>query len=117
MAEGIAQRYGVSKSELLSPEAGDLAVRMALGETHIIAETKKALEEQGVDVGVLERLVPQTHCCAFVYGRLFRTLVSSGCSQGPAVFWWTRPCCSARQDHVDLSGMMDIILGQIVCLL
>ncbi|GAQ82968.1 hypothetical protein KFL_001300320, partial [Klebsormidium nitens] len=56
VAEGIAQRYGVSKSELLSPEAGDLAVRMALGETHIIAETKKALEEQGVDVGVLERM-------------------------------------------------------------
>lgn len=24
VAEGIAQRYGVSKSELLSPEAGDL---------------------------------------------------------------------------------------------
>lgn len=55
MAEGIAQKYGVSKSELLSPEAGDLAVRMALGETHIIAETKKALEQQGVDVSMLER--------------------------------------------------------------
>ena len=38
---------GVSKSELLDREAGDLAVRMALGETHVIAETKRALGEAG----------------------------------------------------------------------
>lgn len=39
---------GVSKSELLDREAGDLAVRMALGETHVIAETKRALGDAGV---------------------------------------------------------------------
>lgn len=38
---------GVSKSELLDREAGDLAVRMALGETHVIAETKRALGDAG----------------------------------------------------------------------
>lgn len=38
---------GVSKSELLDREAGDLAVRVALGETHVIAETKRALGEAG----------------------------------------------------------------------
>ncbi len=38
---------GVSKSELLDREAGDLAVRMALGETQVIAETKRALAEAG----------------------------------------------------------------------
>jgi hypothetical protein len=38
---------GVSKSELLDREAGDLAVRMALGETQVIAETKRALGEAG----------------------------------------------------------------------
>lgn len=38
---------GVSKSELLDREAGDMAVRMALGETHVIAETKRALGDAG----------------------------------------------------------------------
>ena len=32
----------------------DLPVRMALGETHIIALTKASLTEAGVDVGALE---------------------------------------------------------------
>jgi hypothetical protein len=38
---------GVSKAELLDSQAGDLAVRMALGETQVIAETKRALAEAG----------------------------------------------------------------------
>lgn len=56
VAENIARKYGLSKSDFLDPEAEDLAVRMALGETHIIAETKKALSEEGINVDVLEEL-------------------------------------------------------------
>ncbi|XP_057872015.2 uncharacterized protein LOC131078359 [Cryptomeria japonica] len=56
IAENVARKYGVSKSELLNPEADDLAVRMALGETHIIAETKKVLSDEGVNVDILEGL-------------------------------------------------------------
>ncbi len=34
--------------------AADLPVRMALGETHVIAMTKRSLGEAGVDVAALE---------------------------------------------------------------
>jgi multiple RNA-binding domain-containing protein 1 len=34
----------------------DLAVRIALGETHVIAETKKFLSRSGVNVAALEEL-------------------------------------------------------------
>ncbi|KAL6513380.1 hypothetical protein OROGR_020866 [Orobanche gracilis] len=56
VVENIAQIYGVSKSDLLDPEADDLAVRVALGETQVIAETKKALRNAGVNVESLEEL-------------------------------------------------------------
>ena len=56
VAENVARKYGVSKSDLLNPEADDLAIRMALGETHIIAETKKALSSEGVNIEILEDL-------------------------------------------------------------
>lgn len=52
--ENIARKFGVSKSDLLDREADDLAVRIALGETQVIAETKKALANAGVDVALLE---------------------------------------------------------------
>jgi multiple RNA-binding domain-containing protein 1 len=50
----VARQYGMSKSEFLDPSAEDLAVRMALGETHIIAETKRSLSDEGVNIEVLE---------------------------------------------------------------
>jgi multiple RNA-binding domain-containing protein 1 len=40
----VAQRLGVSKAELLDPEEGGEAVRLALAETNVIEETKKWLE-------------------------------------------------------------------------
>ncbi|PWZ33627.1 Aspartokinase 2, chloroplastic [Zea mays] len=43
VVENIARKNGINKSELLDREADDLAVRIALGETHVIAETKKFL--------------------------------------------------------------------------
>uniref|UniRef100_A0A0D3G078 RRM domain-containing protein n=1 Tax=Oryza barthii TaxID=65489 RepID=A0A0D3G078_9ORYZ len=56
VAENIARKNGISKSELLDREADDLAVRIALGETHVIAETKKYLSRSGVNVAALEEL-------------------------------------------------------------
>lgn len=44
----------MNKSDLLDPEADDLAVRVALGEAQVIAETKKALTNAGVDIESLE---------------------------------------------------------------
>lgn len=54
VAEAVAAHYGVSKAELLDREAADMAVRMALGETHVIAETKRQLGDAGASVDVLE---------------------------------------------------------------
>ncbi|KMS99233.1 hypothetical protein BVRB_2g046710 [Beta vulgaris subsp. vulgaris] len=56
IVENIARRFGISKSDFLDREADDLAVRIALGETQIIAETKKALTNAGVNVSSLEEL-------------------------------------------------------------
>ncbi|XP_060191677.1 uncharacterized protein LOC132621427 isoform X2 [Lycium barbarum] len=54
VVENIARKFGVSKSDLLDREADDLAVRIALGETQVIAETKKALAKSGVNIASLE---------------------------------------------------------------
>lgn len=54
VVENIARKFGVSKSDLLDKEVDDLAVRIALGETQIIQETKKALMKAGVNVTALE---------------------------------------------------------------
>ncbi|XP_072969704.1 multiple RNA-binding domain-containing protein 1 [Typha angustifolia] len=54
VVENIARKNGISKSELLDREADDLAVRIALGETHVIAETKKALSRAGVNFVALD---------------------------------------------------------------
>eukprot|EP00899_Mesostigma_viride_P003479 jgi/Mesvir1/13131/Mv06103-RA.1 len=55
VADAVAKLYGVSKAELLDPSASDVAVRLALGETHVIMETKRQLAEAGVNVVALER--------------------------------------------------------------
>ncbi|KAJ0980850.1 hypothetical protein J5N97_009105 [Dioscorea zingiberensis] len=57
VVENIARKHGISKSELLDREADDLAVRLALGETHVIAETKKALSNAGININALEESV------------------------------------------------------------
>ncbi|KAL8508685.1 hypothetical protein ACS0TY_019075 [Phlomoides rotata] len=54
VVENIARKFGVSKSELLDRESDDLAVKIALGETQVIAETKKALSNAGVNISSLE---------------------------------------------------------------
>ncbi|KNA18332.1 hypothetical protein SOVF_071790 [Spinacia oleracea] len=54
IVENTARKYGVGKSVFLDREADDVAVRIALGEIDIIAETKKALTKAGVNVASLE---------------------------------------------------------------
>ncbi|ORX98262.1 RNA-binding domain-containing protein [Basidiobolus meristosporus CBS 931.73] len=48
IADSIADRLNVAKSDILNPDADNLAVRMAMAETHIITETKDYLEEHGI---------------------------------------------------------------------
>ncbi|GFR48899.1 hypothetical protein Agub_g10847 [Astrephomene gubernaculifera] len=63
VADAVAAHFGLSKAQLLDPTsaaggggAGDsVAVRMALGEAQVIASTKQALAEAGVQVEALER--------------------------------------------------------------
>lgn len=57
VASSIASRLNISKSSILNPESPttSAAVKLALAETHVIVETKKFLEEQGVDLEALTR--------------------------------------------------------------
>jgi len=55
VAEAVAKGHSLSKGELLDHEgAQSMAVRLALGETHVIDQTKKMLRENGVNVAALE---------------------------------------------------------------
>ena len=46
----VAERMGISKSELLDPTSSDAAVKQAQAETHIISETKNYFASHGVDL-------------------------------------------------------------------
>ncbi|KAL7271909.1 Multiple RNA-binding domain-containing protein 1 [Rhizina undulata] len=51
----IADRLGVSKSELLDPTSSDAAVRQAHAETHVIQETKAYFKMNGMDLAAFEQ--------------------------------------------------------------
>ncbi|KAK4046365.1 Multiple RNA-binding domain-containing protein 1 [Microbotryomycetes sp. JL221] len=53
VVSSVASRLGISKAELLDPTSSDAAVRVALAETHVIAETRKYFEDEGVNVEAL----------------------------------------------------------------
>ena len=57
VASSIASRLKISKSDILNPESSTTspAVKLALAETHVVTETKKYLEEQGVDLKAFTR--------------------------------------------------------------
>ena len=55
VADAMSSKLDVKKSELLDHDSSNLAVRMALSEAHVIAETKKSLASQGVNVPALEK--------------------------------------------------------------
>lgn len=49
VANAIAEAHGASKEDVLvSNNGSSAAVRLALGETHIVATTRKYLEQEGV---------------------------------------------------------------------
>lgn len=55
VAHAMAAQFNVEKGELFDREnTGSLGVRMALGETNIIADTKKFLEREGVSLEALQ---------------------------------------------------------------
>lgn len=51
----IAERLGVSKSELLDPTSADAGVKQAIAETSIIQETKAYFKNNGVDLDAFKK--------------------------------------------------------------
>ena len=61
VAAAVSSRLGIEKTEFLDHEvSSSLAVRMALGETHVVSETKTQLLQDGVNVSVLENASKKT---------------------------------------------------------
>ncbi|KAF9432100.1 hypothetical protein BGZ76_011257, partial [Entomortierella beljakovae] len=50
IAASIADRLNVSKADILTPDADNMSVRLAVAETQIIMETKKFLQDEGINV-------------------------------------------------------------------
>lgn len=50
----VANRLGVSKSELLDPTSADAAIKQAIAETTVIQETKAFFSANGVDLGAFK---------------------------------------------------------------
>ena len=50
VVSSVADRLGLSKSEVLDPTSSDAAIKQAHAETHIIQETKAYFNQQGVDL-------------------------------------------------------------------
>ncbi|XVE51711.1 hypothetical protein DITRI_Ditri02bG0063100 [Diplodiscus trichospermus] len=74
VAESITRKYGVRVS-CLDQEADDLAVRIALGEAQVIAETKKALENAGVNISFLgEVAAGKTNGMNLPYGSSYQRM-------------------------------------------
>ena len=57
VADAIADKYAADKGDIFNPEGGDTtaAVRVALGETQLVAETREFMESQGVVLEVFEK--------------------------------------------------------------
>ncbi|KAL4447005.1 hypothetical protein ABPG74_014977 [Tetrahymena malaccensis] len=53
--ETVASRYNIKKSDILSPDAENAAVRIAHAETQIIAETKEWMLKQGLSLDFLNQ--------------------------------------------------------------
>lgn len=54
VADALAAKYHVSKSDILDRDSDNMAVRMALGEAQIVSDTKAYLEEEGVNKAAFE---------------------------------------------------------------
>ncbi|KAJ1553881.1 hypothetical protein HK405_006629, partial [Cladochytrium tenue] len=54
VVEAMARKLGVTKADILDPTSQNLAVRLAVAETDIIAETKDYLESEGLNLAAFE---------------------------------------------------------------
>jgi len=78
VAASVADRMGITKSDLLSADSSNAAVSLALAETHVIAETKKYFEDAGIVLESLSPKVPRSQTTILVknipYGTTVHTL-------------------------------------------
>ncbi|KAH6792624.1 nucleotide/nucleic acid binding protein, partial [Perilla frutescens var. hirtella] len=88
VTENIARKFGVSKSVVLDREAKDVAVRITLGESGVISETKKAFSRAGVNVAALELASGENNCLKRSRVILVKNL----------------PYCSSESDLADMFG-------------
>ena len=65
----MANKYGVDKSQLLDPESSQsLGVRLALGETEIVNETRDFLLENGVSLDSFSQVcLTRSGLASFLY--------------------------------------------------
>ena len=77
MAASVASRMGISKADLLNGDEGNPAVKLALAETHVIEETKKYFEEQGIVLDSLSPRVPRSQTTLLVKNIPFGTNVNT----------------------------------------
>ncbi len=67
MVASVAKQLGVSKSEVLDRNADSMAVQLALGETQVIAQTKKDLEVRLSTLFVVVFVFKSTRFTVLVY--------------------------------------------------
>lgn len=74
VADVIAKQYGTSKENVLNPHGdGSAAVRLALGETQIVANTRKFLEQEGVYLDAFNDVIISV-CFIFRFNKYFNFL-------------------------------------------
>ncbi|KAK4688469.1 multiple RNA-binding domain-containing protein 1, partial [Tremellales sp. Uapishka_1] len=88
VAASVADRMGISKSELLNGDTGNAAVKLALAETSVIEETKKYFEDEGIVIESLSLRVPRSQTTILVknipYGTTIHTLTDLFAPHGTA---------------------------------
>ncbi|TRY69821.1 hypothetical protein DNTS_000594 [Danionella cerebrum] len=71
VADAIAEKYNTTKSQVLDHESnGSLAVRMALGETQIVQETRQFLLDNGVSLDSFSQALGQRSNCVILVKNL-----------------------------------------------
>ncbi len=75
----MAEKYAVDKSDILDPSSSGIsaAVRLALGETQLVRETREFLQRHGVNLEVFEQTKPKRSKCVILVKNL-----PSGCLAG-----------------------------------
>lgn len=73
MAASVASRMGISKAELLDGNDANAAVKLALAETHVIEETKKYFEDEGIVLESFSPKVPRSQTTILVKNIPFGT--------------------------------------------